>query len=340
VDLSVTPNVRFTNVGATGGSLILNNSGVMFNNVLGSQSATILLSNNKGTSYSVWIDASNGPVQIDAPITFTNQVISTYYQNSAIQWGPIDGGATAAMSFISLTSSATASILFSGNYGSTYSLWMDSTNAPARFDNNVIFGGTVSGINSFVPAYAYVLATGSQINNNNIGGTSITGAMSAAGQGFGTQSIISFDYSPINTSVTVGTNSITFNKAGVYKIQTDLQISFSSTTNDRGYLAEILTWYNINGAAVTFSAAYSQFNKPPGSVSFLSDAATSEPMINNIVYNASVNDVLRIYWQTLSLAINAGEEVIMPTLGSTLADPHGIGPVSSPAVQVTINKIN
>lgn len=138
-------DAQFINIGNSNGSFNMGVNGIDINGLSSSQPASILFSNNAGTSYSLWIPNNSGPIQIDVPITFTNQVISTLYLNSSILFEHIYGGATQAMLFSGLTSSTTAAIQSSGVYGTSYSWWWDSSNAPVQFDCPVVFTGTVSG---------------------------------------------------------------------------------------------------------------------------------------------------------------------------------------------------
>lgn len=212
-DVSVSGDANFTRVGSGDGSFNITPNGINFNAITSSQPAAIQFSYNQGTSYSLWFDNTNGVIQFDAPVVFTNTVDSLYYDNSTIEFSDIDGGATAAMIFSSLTSSATASILYTGNYGSTYSIWMDNTNAPIRFDNGVIFGGSVSGmvgtqgpIGPTGPAGSSTAATASNIFSlfRNYTTASNTGTL---------ETTIVSNIIPANTLVKDG-DSIKFNYSG------------------------------------------------------------------------------------------------------------------------------
>ncbi len=144
VDASLVDANIFNIAGA--GSFNMGTNGISVNGLSSSLASSILYSNNRGISYSLWFDNTNGPIQIDVPITFTNQVISTLYLNSSILFENINGGLTQAMYFNNLTSGATAAIQYSGISGSMYSLWIDNTNAPVQIDANVNFTGNITGI--------------------------------------------------------------------------------------------------------------------------------------------------------------------------------------------------
>lgn len=144
-NVAVSGEADFVNVG--GGIVAFGSQGVAFSGITTSSPAAIPVTGVAGASYSLWFDNTNGPIQIDVPITFTNEVISTFYLNQALEFGPIDGGLTQAIFFNSLTSSTTAAIKSSNVKGTSYSWWFDASNNPIQFDCPVNFTGTVSALN-------------------------------------------------------------------------------------------------------------------------------------------------------------------------------------------------
>ena len=150
-DVSVSGNADFINVGDGSGSLNITNNGITINAVTSSLSSSLLLSYNGGTSYSLWIDNTNQPIQIDVPITFTNQVISTFYNKNSLIFENISGGPTQAILYNTLTSSSTASIQYSNIIGASYGVWYDNSVQNIQIDCPVTFTGTVSGIGAVGP---------------------------------------------------------------------------------------------------------------------------------------------------------------------------------------------
>lgn len=227
----------FYNTGTTSGSFVIGANGVGINNIVSTKPASIQISNTTGSSFSTWIDNTNGPIQIDVPITFTNQVISSLYLNTPILIEDIYGGTGPSWAMDSLTSSGPASILYTNNTGSSYSLWIDNTNGPVRIDPNVVFGGsvsfindiTISGTNSF-PNGVFVYGNTSffEASSQFDAGIIVNGALfDSVGVGGGQ---VTIDHQGINiTDVhTIATGSQTGNSIRIFNVHSSVENSQSA----------------------------------------------------------------------------------------------------------------
>ena len=267
--------VDFYNIGSVG-SFIMNNNGIQINGITTSISSSILMSNNKGTSYSLWIDNTNNPIQIDAPIVFTNTVISTLYQNSAILFENINGGATQAFYLNNLSSSASAAIQLSNNSGSSYSLWIDNTNNKVQIDAPVQFTGNVN----FSGANVIGLSSSS---SSTVGYGLFTYAAGQSASGWlGTAA--SFNSAAIQNGLTLGatpSTTITVTQPGLYFMEANCMVTFyltpSGSTNTLSNIS-----INVNGNVLYLNEYYQLGQVPyttvnlPMTVQYISRLNTSD----------------------------------------------------------------